>query len=173
LAKSLFLGGVTNRFPDLHLRFLEGGVAWAVSLYADLFAHWRKRGADAIGRLDPARLDVDGVMAYVERYGDDRVRSRLGDVRRFFERPAATPAQLDEVAALGIAQPEDFRRRFVEHFYFGCEADDPFITWAFDDRINPLGAQLRPMLGSDISPWDVPDMLEPCRRRSSSSNAVP
>ncbi len=29
LAKSLFLGGVTRRFPDMNFAFLEGGVAWA------------------------------------------------------------------------------------------------------------------------------------------------
>jgi len=27
--------------------------------------------------------------------------------------------------------------------------------------VNPLGARLRPMFGSDISHWDVPDMTEP------------
>ena len=27
--------------------------------------------------------------------------------------------------------------------------------------MNPLGARLRPILGSDISHWDVPDMTEP------------
>ena len=44
LAKSLFMGGVTRRFPDLPFAFLEGGVAWAVSLYSDLIGHWDKRG---------------------------------------------------------------------------------------------------------------------------------
>ena len=41
--KSLFFGGVTRRFPDLHVAFLEGGVSWACSLYADLVGHWDKR----------------------------------------------------------------------------------------------------------------------------------
>ena len=27
--------------------------------------------------------------------------------------------------------------------------------------MNPLGARLRPMFGSDIAHWDVPDMTEP------------
>ena len=43
LGKSLFLGGVTRRFPALRFGFLEGGVAWACSLYADLLGHWSKR----------------------------------------------------------------------------------------------------------------------------------
>src|SRR5262249_6948003 len=31
--KSLFLGGVTKRFPRLRFAFLEGGVGWGCSLY--------------------------------------------------------------------------------------------------------------------------------------------
>src|SRR3989475_627783 len=36
VAKALFFGGVTRRFPDLNFAFLEGGVGWACMLYADL-----------------------------------------------------------------------------------------------------------------------------------------
>ena len=43
---------------------------------------------------------------------------------------------------------------------FGCEADDPINAWAFNERVNPFGARLRAMFGSDISHWDVPDMAE-------------
>jgi hypothetical protein len=43
----------------------------------------------------------------------------------------------------------------------GCEADDPLIAFAFDQRVNPLGARLQPIFGSDISHWDVPDMAHP------------
>ena len=35
------------------------------------------------------------------------------------------------------------------------------MAWAFRDDVNPLGTRLRPMFGSDISHWDVPDMTEP------------
>jgi len=35
------------------------------------------------------------------------------------------------------------------------------VTWAFREDVNPLGMRLRPVLGSDISHWDVPDMTEP------------
>jgi predicted TIM-barrel fold metal-dependent hydrolase len=34
VAKALFFGGVTRRFPDLNFAFLEGGVGWACMLYA-------------------------------------------------------------------------------------------------------------------------------------------
>src|SRR5437899_5205703 len=64
VAKSLFLGGVTRRFPDLRFGFLEGGSGWACQLFADLIEHWerrgrgrRRRGAQAargVGRAGPS-----------------------------------------------------------------------------------------------------------------------
>src|SRR6478672_8315520 len=88
LCKSLFLSGVTRRFPDLRVGFLEGGVAWACALFSDLVGHWEKRNGDAIGSLDPDRLDVDALMELFDRYGDDRVRDSLGALRAYFARPA-------------------------------------------------------------------------------------
>ena len=161
LAKSLFLGGVTRRFPELRVGFLEGGVSWACSLYADLLGHWSKRNGQAIHDLDPDRLDVDALMTYVERYGDPAVVNRLDDIRRHFQRPAARPAELDEFRRAVIEKPEDIRDLFVPNFYFGCEADDPLVAWAFARKVNPMGAELRAMIGSDISHWDVVDVTEP------------
>ena len=161
LAKSLYLGGVTRRFPTLHIGFLEGGVAWAASLWAGLVGHWEKRNGTAIAGLDPDRLDVDELLTYFARYGDDAVTSRLDELRAYYSRPAARPAQLDEFAALEATDETDLRTLFESRFYFGCEADDPLITWAFREDVNPLGMRLRPVLGSDISHWDVPDMSEP------------
>lgn len=161
LAKSLFLGGVTHRFPDLRVGFLEGGVAWAASLYADLLGHWEKRNAGEIGQLDPAELDVEGLLQYVDKYGSDEIRSYRDRFGEFLSQPAARPEVLDEFTAAGIERAEDIREKFVPRFYFGCEADDPLVAWAFNEQVNPLGARLRPILGSDISHWDVPDMTEP------------
>lgn len=161
LCKSLFLGGVTKRFPDLRIGFLEGGVAWACSLYADLIGHFEKRGAHAIERLDPDRLDVDGLMALFEAHGGEALQAAREPVRRHFAQPGARPAQLDEFAAVGLERAEQIRERFVPQFYFGCEADDPLVPWAFAEHVNPFGARLRAMLGSDISHWDVSDMTEP------------
>lgn len=161
LCKSLFLGGVTNRFPELRIGFLEGGVAWAVSLYADLIGHWEKRNADEIGQLDPDTLDVDGLMAFVDRYADEATAALSDDIREYFSRPAARPERLDEFEAVGITDATDLRDKFVPNFFFGCEADDPLVAWAFNTDVNPMGAQLQPLFGSDISHWDVPDMTEP------------
>jgi hypothetical protein len=35
------------------------------------------------------------------------------------------------------------------------------ITWAFREDVNPMGAKLQPLFGSDISHWDVQNMIEP------------
>jgi predicted TIM-barrel fold metal-dependent hydrolase len=161
LAKSLFLGGVTRRFPALRVGFLEGGVAWAVSLFADLIGHWEKRNGEAIQDLDPDRLDVDALMEFIGVYGDDPVLARLDRIRAYFARPAGRPQEVDEFVRTGIKQAREFLELFVPRFYFGCEADDPLVAWAFAESVNPLGARFRPIFGSDISHWDVPDMTEP------------
>ena len=161
LCKSLFLSGVTQRFPTLRFGFLEGGVAWACSLLGDLVGHWEKRNARSITALDPDLLDVDALMVLFEQYGDDRVRAGLTELRTYFARPSARPEQLDEFAAAALESVADIRDRFVPNFYFGCEADDRLVAWAFAERVNPAGARLRPIFGSDISHWDVPDMTEP------------
>jgi len=161
LCKALFLGGVTRRFPALRVGFLEGGVAWACELFAGLVGHWEKRNGDEIWQLDPDRLDVDALVDYFGRYGDAEVVARLDEIRAYFSRPAARPAVVDEFVACEIESADDLRALFVPHFYFGCEADDPLVAWAFRDDVNPLGARMRPILGSDISHWDVPDMTEP------------
>ena len=53
--RSLFMGGVTRRFPELAFGLLEGGVSWACQLFADIVGHWEKRNREAIHHLDPAR----------------------------------------------------------------------------------------------------------------------
>lgn len=160
MAKSLFLGGVTNRFPTLRIGFLEGGVGWAAGLYSALLGHWEKRNAKDIWQFDPDRLDVDRLMELVESHGGADVDGHSDRLREWFAAPAARPAQLDDFAAVGLATATDLRDKFVPNFYFGCEADDPLVAWAFNDRVNPHGAKLRAMFGSDISHWDVPDMTK-------------
>jgi len=158
--RALFLGGVTHRFPQLAFGLLEGGVGWACSLFADLISHWEKRNREAIGALDPARADTDSLLALFERYGDARFRADLSGLRESFTKLEPEPPLQDEFAACGIERVEDFARRFVPHFYFGCEADDPMVAWAFDSLTNPLGVKLRAMFSSDMGHWDVPDMGE-------------
>jgi predicted TIM-barrel fold metal-dependent hydrolase len=155
LAKSLFLGGVTRRFPELNFAFLEGGVAWAASLYSDIVGHWEKRNLAALRRnLDPALVDRALMAEMAARYAPDALSYR-GPLTR---RPAEDEDTLDEWAACGIERAEDIRALFADRFYFGCEADDPLTSMAFNTAVNPFGTELKVMMGSDIAHWDVPDM---------------
>jgi predicted TIM-barrel fold metal-dependent hydrolase len=163
VCRSLVFGGVPKRFPDLRFAFLEGGVAWACTLYADIIGHLAKRSRTALEHCDPRHLDRelvadlirrDGPVAFVERI--DRLAEALG----FLADPDEPPGGLDEFASSGITAPEDVRDIFTRQFHFGCEADDPTNAFAFDHRVNPLGARLRAMFASDIGHWDVPDVLD-------------
>jgi predicted TIM-barrel fold metal-dependent hydrolase len=157
LAKSLFLGGVTSRFPAMNFAFLEGGVAWATALYCDIVGHWEKRNLEALrANLDPRLIDRDLLMEMTARYAPDREAQRSG----FMRRPAEDEATLDEWAACRIERVEDIKALFVDRFWFGCEADDPMTSLAFNTSINPCGAELQVMMGSDISHWDLPDVSE-------------
>jgi predicted TIM-barrel fold metal-dependent hydrolase len=161
LCRSMFLGGVTNRFPTLNVGFLEGGVAWAAALYNDLFEFWEKRNVGWLKEhMDPAKLDMDLMVEMFARYGDarltpDYIRAHpdLYNAKLDEDR-----SRLDDFAACGIEREEDVYRLFVPNFYFGCEADDRMTSVAFDTRLNHMGAKLKAVFSSDIGHWDVPDM---------------
>jgi predicted TIM-barrel fold metal-dependent hydrolase len=163
VAKGLFLGGVTRRFPTLKFAFLEGGVGWACSLYSDLIGHWKKRNRQALEEVNPANLDRKLMSELFERFGGSQLAARL-DRSAIFEGLGATGTgnvkDLDDFSACGIEHPEDIRELFTRNFYFGCEADDPINAWAFNSRANPYRARIRALLGSDISHFDVVNMNE-------------
>jgi hypothetical protein len=156
--KALFLGGVTRRFPQLSFGLLEGGVGWAVQLVADLVGHFEKRNVRAVQHLNPARIDVELLVKLFETYGAGRLRADLPGLRDSFTRLEPEPPDLDEWRALGAASEEELLELFVPRFYFGCEADDPTVAWAFAERLLPGGRRLRAMFSSDLGHWDVPDM---------------
>jgi predicted TIM-barrel fold metal-dependent hydrolase len=157
LAKSLFLGGVTRRFPELNFAFLEGGVAWAAALYSDLVGHWDKRNLAALKQhLDPALVDRALMGRLMARYAPATAGVRSPRLAR----PTEPEDLLDEWARCDIESAEDIATLFVEPFYFGCEADDPMTSLAFNTALNPFGAELKAMMGSDIAHWDLPDMTE-------------
>ncbi|HEX2172861.1 MAG TPA: amidohydrolase, partial [Dehalococcoidia bacterium] len=110
----------------------------------------------------PERLDRDLARDLFARYGGRIVEGKLDQVDRALGigRHDVDPSLRDEFAACGIETVEDIRDHFIPNFYFGCEADDPLNAWAFNRRVNPLGVQIKAILGSDIGHWDVPDMTE-------------
>lgn len=162
LCRSLFLGGVTRRFPDLRLALLEGGVSWGCRLLNDLLGHWEKRNPEAIQNYNPAHFDRDLFGQLLGQYGQNF--SQLGDgpdiQELAFGAPSGQAEPEDEFAACGIEKPEDIPALFNRNFFFGCEADDPLVHHAFDRKGLPFGQPLRPLFGSDIGHWDVPDMRD-------------
>ena len=161
LCRSMFLGGVTRRFPTLNVGFLEGGVAWAAALYNDLFEFWEKRNVAWLQEhMDPAKLDMELMVEMFQRYGDQRLTADYirAHPDLYNAKLDEDRSRLDDFAACGIEREEDVYRLFVPNFYFGCEADDRMTAVAFDTRLNHMGARLKAVFSSDIGHWDVPDM---------------
>ncbi|HJQ55596.1 MAG TPA: amidohydrolase family protein [Vineibacter sp.] len=164
IAKALFLGGVTRRFPDLNFAFLEGGVGWGSQLFADLIEHWERRGAKGIAYMDPKKLDRGLLRSLVDKYGYQEFAAEL-DRRDGW--PSAEEDELtggvpvlDDFAPCRIAAKSDWIDLYAKPYYFGCEADDRMNAVAFGP-VNPFGARLNAIFSSDIGHFDVPDMLSP------------
>jgi len=159
--RSLVMGGVTRRFPELRLSFLEGGVAWAAQLYADLLGHYDKRNQDTVQQFDPARFDPSSAGALFAEFATGPLRAyedRVEDGARPFVNPDVARLGTDDFAESGIDGPDDIVDVFTRQLAFGCEADDPLNGLAFDRGRLPRGIRLPAMFASDIGHWDVPDV---------------
>jgi len=159
-ARSIFLGGVPKRFPKLNFSFLEGGVAWGLSLFSGLLGVWEKRNLNAMEHLNPANLDRPLLLDLLGKYGSKPITERLDRIDQgflFLHDPDDPGSDPDEFAESRIGGPDDIEEIFRKRFYFGCEADDPMNALAFSKRINPRGIELQAVFASDIGHWDVPD----------------
>jgi predicted TIM-barrel fold metal-dependent hydrolase len=164
VCKSLMLGGVTRRFPDVAFAFLECGVSWAHQLLLDFVGHWEKRNVNALSDLDPSGVDFDAVEELVRRYGGEVFNGRATEAERrhdYAHQPidAGGPDDIDDFARLDVSSASELVHRFTDSFYFGCEADDRGVATAFAST-NPCGTQLGAMFSSDIGHWDVHDPAE-------------
>ena len=170
-AKALFFGGVTRRFPNLRVALLEGGADWGAHVYAHLVDRWEKRNRHAVQNYNPELADAGLLHDLFQRYAPDFLKAPGADPARLVQDSlgiSALPhsrdpqgAELDDFAAAGIDSVEDIRKRWVDSFYFGAEADDRTVSAAFNTRVNPLGTPINAIWSSDIGHWDVPDLTEP------------
>jgi predicted TIM-barrel fold metal-dependent hydrolase len=163
-ARALFISGVTKRFPELNIGFLEGGVWWAVSLYNDLIEFFEKRNVEALlDHHDPAKFDVALTEQLYRDFGNEYLTpQRFMENKDAFTRdgrtsPGVDPDFIDDWKALGAERAEDIRDLFIDNFYFGCEADDAMNYTAFNAKANKFGAKLKAMFSSDLGHWDVVD----------------
>jgi predicted TIM-barrel fold metal-dependent hydrolase len=158
VAKSLFLGGVIDRFPKLRVGLMEGGVAIGVRLYGDMVGRWEKRGPEGLQRLDLRNIDTARLARLAAEY-----YPRLVGLP---EDRLIPPVRADEGARndfelSGVQSAADIRDQFCRSFFWGCEGDDPLVAVSFDRRVNPLGAVIPAFIGSDIGHWDVPTFQHP------------
>jgi predicted TIM-barrel fold metal-dependent hydrolase len=163
VAKGIFLGGVTRRFPELNFAFLEGGVGWGAQLFGDLIEHWERRGAPALKRMHPDKLDRKLLMDLVEKHGYDDIAQVLKNNDGWPSKEAhltGNREELDDFAACKFTRKEDWVDLYAKPYYFGCEADDRMNATAFSKGI-PFGAQLNAIYSSDIGHFDVIDFRDP------------
>ena len=121
--------------------------------------------AVALAEVDPANLDRKQLAELLGEFGGREWANRVSEYELVPEGDdgggawaAQGPAVIDDYAACGITQGRDIRDLFTRNFYFGCEADDPTNAWGFNATVNPYGAKLKTLFGSDIGHFDVPDM---------------
>ncbi len=161
VCRSLIMGGAPRRYPQLRLSFLEGGVTWAVQLFADLLGHYDKRNRNAVQVFDPARFDLEEALNLFDGYATGPLRGyrdRLDQGARPFSDAGTALYGIDDFAESGIQGLDDIVNIFTRQLAFGCEADDPTNALAFDRKLLPNGTRLNAMFASDIGHWDVPDM---------------
>jgi hypothetical protein len=158
------MGGVTRRLPGIDFAVLECGVGWASILLHDLVEHWEKRNPVALEALDPESIDWTELERLMQTYGRDLLE-RAGHVARaelvagLATLPATgeVPAERDDWRQLGVGSEAELVELFAPRFYFGCEADDKTVAFAFS-KSNPERAALRPILSSDLGHWDAGEL---------------
>ena len=156
-AKSLFFGGVTHRFPDLRLGFLEGGVTWGAQMLCDLISHWEKRGPEGLKAYDPDRFQPEQFEDLLAAAGDPiNLPPGFGETMQKF---TATKDIFHDFEAASITSSKEIISQIDRSYWFGCEADDPLVRLAFDGAL-PEGATLNAIFSSDVGHWDVPVMAE-------------
>jgi predicted TIM-barrel fold metal-dependent hydrolase len=162
VAKALFLGGVTRRFPELRFAFLEGGVGWGCQLFCDLIEHWERRGKKGLENMDPTKLNRALLRELVDKYGYEDIAAELNrrDGWPLEEDFLTGGERADDYWRCEISRKQDWIDLYANPYYFGCEADDRMNAVAFGKTM-PLGARINAIYSSDIGHFDVVDMRDP------------
>ena len=160
------MGGVFHRFPELQVKLprWEWGLR-AAGLLSDLVGH---TGRSAVGQpsrtLTPhARLDVDGILGYVDEYGEGGdARPARKAIRQHLARPTTRPAVLDEFSRAEVTSLDDIIEPFQRR---DCSSaarptTPPDQAWAFGSRCMGGPPAAVRLFGSDVSHWDVPVMSQ-------------
>ena len=100
-----------------------------MQLLADLVGRWEKRGGPHIARLDPGAIDPAEWDRLLDRHGGERFADP--ELRRsMLAQSDNPPPELDDFRDSGVTGVADLVARF-DRFFFGCEADEATVGWAF------------------------------------------
>jgi hypothetical protein len=145
---------VLQRFPQLRVTLLEGGVVNGVRLLVDLVGRWHKRGRAGMAHLHPANLDLGALGELLSAYHSPSApfppEQVLGDADWSLAESAP-----DDFASIGEDGATEICRVFATNLFWGCEADDPLVGLAFDERLTPGRTRVPAVMGSDVGHWDV------------------
>ena len=158
VAKGLFLGGVTRRFPDLRFGFLEGGVGWGCRLFADLIEHWERRGAKGIAYMNPEKLDRKMLRQMVDKYGYEEIAAEL-------DRRDGWPKKEEDSLTGGVPVLDDYAAcKITPEAGLGRPVRDPVFLRLRGGRQDERGRvqQLQPVRRQD--PGDLQLRYRPFRR---------
>ena len=156
--------------PTLNFAFLEGGVGWAATLYADLIGHWEKRNRDAMRHLDPAASTAT-LLARAARRSTAHARARRRPRRRCDVACAQSdPTTLDEWAAhAASSRREDILDLFVAALLLRLRGRRPDDRHGLQhQRLNPFGARLQRDVRLRHRPLGRPRHGARCSRRRGS-----
>ncbi len=160
--RSLLLGGVPHRFPQLKFAFLEGGVGWASMLHNSMVERFEKRNGQEIRRsLDPASADRAMMEELFQTYGGPILSPKAKLIRSgegIMLGQQEDPDFIDDFLRTGAKTAEELSDQFTNSFYFGCEGEDRMTAVAFNAEYNMFDKQLNAMFSSDLGHWDVPEM---------------
>ena len=171
LAKALFFGGVTERFPQLRIALLEAGAAWGANVLTHLVDRFEKRGNEHIQQYNPANVDRELVLSLYRQYGQELFRGRDYSDDEILEHifgiilPShyreQNPQDINDFALAKVQNKQDIFDRWVPNFYFGNEADDCTIVGALHPQATPFNQKINALFSSDSGHWDVPELTEP------------
>ena len=171
LAKALFFGGVTQRFPQLRIALLEAGAAWGANVLTHLVDRFEKRGNQHVQQYNPENIDRELLVSLYRQYGSELFQGREYSDEQIIEGAFGVasaslfrhqqPNEINDFALTHVKNKQDIFDRWVPNFYFGNEADDRTIVGALHPKATPFQQKINALYSSDSGHWDVPELTEP------------
>src|SRR5690606_31208445 len=152
LAKALFFGGVTRRFPQLRIALLEAGAAWGANVLTHLVDRFEKRGNQDVQQYNHANIDRQMIIDMYRQHGqelfkgceycDDQIFESVFSVASAFRFREQKAEDINDFALAKIHNKHDIFDLWVPNFYFGNEAADRTIVCALHPQATPFNQKV-------------------------------